>query len=340
MSETICTLKNGKGSSVSVMNYGAAVTSLRVPDRNGDIADVVLGFDSLAGYRAHGWYCGATIGRYAGRIRNSRFSLDGRNYELSANEGPHHLHGGTVGFDKAFWEARSIPAEQAIRLRHISPDGDQGYAGTLDAAVSYTLTDEDALIIDFAATSDRPTPINLTHHGYFNLAGQGDVLGHELMINADEFAEIDEAIIPTGKLLGVGGTPFDFRRSMTIGSRISDAHPQLEIGRGYDHDYCVRDVGAEFLGARFAARVFEPSSGRLLEVFTTEPVVHFYSGHAIPDAPLGKSGRRYGPYSGFALETQGFSDAPNQPHFPSTILRQGEQFRARTVFRFSVAETV
>ena len=338
MSHTTCTLTNGKGSSVSITNYGAAVTALRVPDRDGRLDDVVLGFDSLDDYRTHGWYCGATIGRYAGRLRNARFTLDGRHYEVAANEGPHHLHGGTVGFDKALWEARSLPDEQSIRLRHISPDGDQGYAGTLDAAVAYTLTDDDALIIDFAATSDRATPINLTHHGYFNLAGQGDVLGHVLTINAEEFAEIDTTVIPTGKLLDVAGTPFDFRRPMAIGSRISADHAQLRAGHGYDHDFRVREQGSEYLGARFAARVFEPASGRVLEVFTTEPVLHVYSGNFIPGTPLGKGGRKYGPYSGVALETQGFSDAPNLPQFPSTILRQGEQYRARTVFRFSVAE--
>jgi aldose 1-epimerase len=337
MIEDVYTLRNERGMSVSVASYGATLVSIIVPDRDGRLDDVVLGFDSLEAYRTHGWYCGATIGRYAGRIRNARFALDGRQYSLTANQGPHHLHGGALGFDKVEWESRHLPAEQAVRMRHISPDGDQGYSGTLDAAVAYTLTDRDELIIDSTATTDRATPVNLTNHSYFNLAGGGDILDHELLLNADEYAPLDEALIPTGALGNVGRTPFDFREVQPIRSRIANHHKQLELAGGYDHDFAVRDSGIEYLGARFAARVHDPSTGRVMEVFTTQPVVHFYSGNFIDADPPGKGGRRYGPRSGLALETQHFSDSPNQARFPSAILRAGEQYLARTIFRFSVA---
>ena len=338
MSEPACTLENKRGMSVTVSSYGAAITALRVPDREGRIADVVLGFDTLEDYRRHDWYCGAVIGRYAGRIRDARFSLDGRHCELSANHGAHHLHGGHVGFDKVFWELRSLPAERAVRLRHISPDGDEGYPGTLDAAVAYMLTDNNELIVDFAATIDRPAPVNLTQHTYFNLAGCGDVLAHQLAINADAFAEVDGMLLPTGRLLPVESTPLDFRSLTAIGARIADPVPQMRFASGYDHDFRLRASGTEYMGARFAARVVDPLSGRVLEVFTSEPALHFYSGQFIESTPPGKHGRAYGPHSGLALEAQHFSDSPNQPAFPTTILRHGEQYRARTIFRFSIAQ--
>lgn len=337
MTEHACTLENAAGMCVTVSNYGAAITALRVPDANGRINDVVLGFDSLDDYRRHDWYCGAVIGRYAGRIRDARFTLAGRHCQLAANQGRHHLHGGHAGFDKVFWELRSLPADRAVRLRHISPDGDEGYPGTLDAAVAYTLTDGNELIVDFSATTDRPTPVNLTQHVYFNLAGCGNVLAHELSIHADEFAEIDESLLPTGRLLGVEDTPLDFRKPTAIGARIESGDAQLRLAGGYDHDYRIHATGPEYMGARLAARVLEPVSARTLEVFTTQPVLHFYSGNFIGRTPPGKNGAAYAPRSGFALETQHFSDSPNQPAFPSTIVRPGGQYRARTIFRFSVA---
>ncbi len=336
MIEDLYTLRNQAGMSVSVMNYGASLVSLTVPDREGRFTDVVLGFDSLDAYRAHGWYCGATVGRYAGRIRNARFTLDGRECSLSANQGLHHLHGGSVGFNKRVWESRFIESEQTVRMRHISPDGDQGYAGTLDAAVAYTLTDDNALIIDFSATTDRATPVNLTNHGYFNLAGKGDILGHAMLINAKAFALVDDALIPTGEFIAVGGTPFDFHQARLIGERIGAKDKQLRLAGGYDHDFVLSETGSTVLGARFAARVHDATSGRVLEVYTTQPALHFYSGNFIDAKPLGKNGAVYGAHSGFALETQHFPDSPNQPHFPSTIVRSGEQYRARTIFRFSV----
>ncbi len=330
-------LRNPNGVEVRVSNYGASIISIVVPDRNHQLDDVVLGFDSLAGYLAHTWYCGATVGRYAGRISNARFRLDGRDYELSANEGPHHLHGGVIGFDKVVWQARTLEAERGVRLRYISADGEEGYAGTLDTAVTYKLTDDNDLIVDYSAATDRPTPINLTQHSYFNLAGSSDILHHELSINADAFLPVNNTLIPTGGIRSVEGTPFDFRQPVRIGARIHAADQQLEIARGYDHDFVIRNGGPEHLGAPWAARAHEPGSGRVLEVFTTQPALHFYSGNSIASGPPGRNQTMYGAYSGFALETQHFADSPNQPPLPSTILRPGAPYRARTVYRFSIA---
>jgi aldose 1-epimerase len=284
----------------------------------------VLGFDAMADYRAHGWYCGATVGRFAGRIKGARFTLDGREYVLAANNGANHLHGGMRGFDKVSWQVAHADSTM-LRLHHTSASGEEGYPGTVNAQVVYTLTDADELIVDHVATSDRPTPINLTHHGYFNLAGagRGDVLGHELQIDAGHYLPVDAELIPTGELRPVAGTIFDFRTSTRLGERTKD----------YDHDFVLRAADSE--QPRFAARLREPESGRVLEVFTTQPALHIYTGAHISNEPAGKGGAVYGPYAGVALEAQHFPDSPNQPAFPSTILRPGSEYRQRTIYRFS-----
>ncbi len=329
-------LRNAVGAVVRISNYGASVVAVEMPHRDGRLGDVVLGFDSLADYRAHSWYCGATIGRFAGRISHARFSLDGRNHMLSVNAPPHHLHGGIKGFDKVVWQARADD-DRSLRLRYISADGEEGYAGTVDAAVTYSLTDDNALVIDYFAHTDRATPINLTHHSYFNLAGHGDILDHELTINADEFVPNDATLTPLGGRRDARGSVFDFRSPHRIGERIDVADPQLRVAGGYDHDFPLRKETAEVAGARFAARAHDPVSGRVLEVFTTQPALRFYSGNFIASEPAGKGGVRYGPHSGFALEAQHFADSPNHPDFPASIVRPGTPYRERTIYRFSVA---
>lgn len=335
MDVDLFTLRNRHGAEVRATNYGAIVVSVRVRDRDDVFDDVVLGFESLADYRAHGWYCGGIVGRNAGRIRDARFTLDGHRTLLTANHGVNHLHGGNRGFDRVVWKAEPIESAQGLRLRYVSRDGEEGYRGMVAAEVTYTLTEDDALVIDFLATTDQPTPINLTQHSYFNLAGcHGDVLGHELMINADAYLVLDSGLIPTGEYASVAATPFDFRQPAAIGARIDADHEQLRLAHGYDHDFVVRTDGRAM---PLAARVQEPATGRVLEVFTTQPALHFYSGSFIGTTPLGKEGVAYGGRSGFALEAQHFPDSPNQPAFPSTILRPGAAYRARTVYRFSVA---
>lgn len=300
------------------MTYGAIIVSLRVADRAGTLGNVVLGSDSLAGYLPNSPYFGAIIGRYANRIAKGRFILDGETYQLAINNGPNHLHGGIKGFDKVVWQAQPIstPGGEGVALSHISPDGDEGYPGTLSVRVQYLLTDRDELVVDYEATSDAPTPINLTQHSYFNLAGpgSGDILGHELMIAADSYTPVDSTLIPTGGIAPVAGTALDFRTPMAIGARSGDG--------GYDHNFVLRGGGGGGGGggrAGPAARVVEPATGRTLDVFTTEPGLQFYCGN-----------------SGFCLEAQHFPDSPNQPQFPSTILRPGQRFRSRTVFAFGV----
>lgn len=325
-------LRNSGGMEVRITNYGATVVSIYVRDRDDVYDDVVLGFDSLDGYRTHTWYAGATVGRYAGRISAARFNLAGREHRLFANDGANHLHGGQRGFDRVVWDAQHFagPASRVVRLRYLSPDGEEGYPGTIDALTTYTLTDDDELIIDYFATTDRATPISLTQHSYFNLAGagNGNVLDHEIMIAADYYLPVNRTLIPTGEILDVKGTPFDFREPASIGSRINAAHDQLSIARGYDHDFVLR--GSE----RLAARVQEPKTGRVLEVSTSQPVLHFYSGSYSGVAPAGKNGVQYPARAGFALEAQQYGDAPNQARFPSAILQPGNEYRARTTYRF------
>lgn len=344
------TLENARGVRAEISDYGGTVIRLFAPDRHGKSEDVVLGFDTVAPYVKHDAYFGALIGRYGNRIAAGKFSLEGVSYTLPTNNRPGgrpcHLHGGE-GFDKALWAAEPFAAPEgaALRLRHRSPDGDQGYPGTLDVTVVYTLLADNALRIDYSATTDQPTPVNLTNHSYFNLAGhnRGDVLGHELTLHASTFTLIDEGMIPTGKIASVAGTPFDFRKPRPIGAHINQADDQLRYGGGYDHNFVLDQPGASAAAVSatapiippLAASVYEPSSGRMLEVFTTEPGVQFYSGNFLNGALRGKEGHVYGYRSGFCLETQHFPDSPNQPTFPSTLLRPGQTYRTTTIYRFT-----
>ncbi|HKP75404.1 MAG TPA: aldose epimerase family protein [Longimicrobiaceae bacterium] len=320
------------GLTAVVLNYGAIVQSLRAPDRDGNVADVVLGYDTEAEYEGDEFYLGAVVGRSAGRIRGAGFTLDGERVRLSANDGANHLHGGFRGFGKATWQALAFEdaSGAGVVLEHVSSDGDEGYPGNLAVRVTYTLTHDAALRVDFHATTDRATPVNLTQHAYFNLAGEGsgDVLGHELQIAASAYTPLGVNLIPTGEIAAVEGTPLDFRRPRAIGERIGAADEQLRIARGYDHNFVLDGPGDAA-----AARLRDPRSGRVLELFTSEPGMQLYTGNFL-DA-TGKRGHRYGPRAGVCLETQHFPDAPNQPGFPSTILRPGQEYRSRTEFRFS-----
>lgn len=328
------TLGNTEGMQLSVMSYGGAIVSLQAPDRDGNLDDIVLGFDSLEDYLGHSHYFGAIVGRYANRIGRGRLEVDGSRYQLPINDEPHHLHGGTRGFDRVAWQCEPFRngRGEGLALRHTSPDGDQGYPGALKVEVHYLLSNSNELQVDYLATTDKPTPVNLTQHSYFNLggAGTGDILDHQLSIEADTFTPVDCTLIPTGKIVPVVDTPFDFRTPIAIGSRIVDPDPQLQYARGYDHNFVLRGEGS---GPTHAARVMEPGTGRTLDVFTTEPGLQLYSGNQL-DGVSGRGGRTYGPHSGFCLETQHFPDSPNQPGFPSTILRPGGRYQSRTVFAF------
>jgi aldose 1-epimerase len=329
------TLDNGRGMRATVTNYGGIVTSLVVPDRAGQGTDVVLGYDSLEGYLRATPYFGAIVGRYANRIARARFTLDGREYTLAANDHGNSLHGGLRGFDKLLWEASPFhdSAQAGVRLHLVSPDGDEGYPGRLDVVVTYALSDSDEMRITYQATTDQPTVLNLSHHGYFNLAGpaSGDVLGHELTLAADRFTPIDSLLIPTGELRSVAGTPMDFRAPTAIGARIGQDDQQLRFGKGYDHNW-VLDGPAGTL--RLAARVRDPRSGRVMEIRTTEPGIQFYSGNFLDGTIVGKGGTPYRHRAGFCLETQHFPDSPNHPDVPSTVLRPGQEYRSTTVYRF------
>jgi len=331
----VYTLTNRNGVEVRAITYGAIITSIRVPDRRGTVADVALGFDTLAGYLTEHPFFGAVVGRYGNRIANARFTLDGRTYQLAANNGPNHLHGGVRGFDKHVWAAAPIAGANGVAFTRTSPDGEEGYPGTLQVRVSYTLTDTNELAIDYQATTDKATPVNLTQHTYFNLAGHdaGTVLDHEVTIDADRFTPVGESLIPTGTLSPVEGTPFDFRRPAKVGARIDAAHEQITFGRGYDHNWVLNRRGA---GPQLAARVTEPTTGRTLEVLTTEPGVQFYTGNFLDGSAKGRGGVAYPRRGGLCLETQHFPDSPNQPSFPSTILKPGDTYRSRTVWRFGV----
>ena len=318
------------------MTYGATLVSLKVPDRAGKFEDVVLGFDRLETYENDTHYLGATIGRYANRIAKGRFTLNGVEYKLATNNGENHLHGGVRGFDKVVWRARPLAARggSALELTYLSRDGEEGYPGNLSVRVVYTLTDADELRIDYSATADKDTVVNLTHHSYFNLAGHGngDILGHRLMLNAARFTPTDAGAIPTGELRAVRGTPFDFTRPTAIGARIEQPDEQLRLGNGYDHNYAVNGRAGAM---RLAARVTEPTSGRAMEVWTTEPGVQLYTGNYLDGTPDGKGGRPYRRRYAFCLETQHYPDSPNRPEFPSTVLRRGGRFRSTTVYKFS-----
>jgi aldose 1-epimerase len=326
-------LTNGAGLEVRALTYGCIIRTLSVPDRTGTVADVVHGFDTLEPYLRRHPYFGAVVGRYANRIANARFTLDGRTYTLEANNGPNHLHGGRDGFDRRLWDATIAARGADVVFSRTSPDGEEGYPGTLKVEVTYTLGEAGELSIVYRATADAPTPVNLTQHTYFNLAGHdaGDILDHELTIDADRFTPTDEGQIPVGALAAVDGTPFDFRTPARIGPRIDAAHEQLRYGKGFDHNFVLNRADE---GLRLAATLADPRSGRTLDVLTTEPGVQFYSGNLLDGSFEGKGGVRYARRSGVCLETQHFPDSPNQPQFPSTILRPGATYRSQTVFRW------
>jgi aldose 1-epimerase len=332
----VITLRNGKGIELTVLTYGGIIMSLKTPDRDGTIDDIVLGHDSVAGYEANSPYFGSLIGRVGNRIANGTFMLDGQAYTLAKNNGPNHLHGGLKGWDKVVWKA-SDPFQDrtgvGVRLEYTSPDGDEGYPGTVTAHITYTLTPDNRLIVDYHATTDKPTIINLTQHSYFNLGGARttDILGHEMMINADRYTPVDETLIPTGEIAPVEGTPFDFRTPTTIGARINATNTQLEYGKGYDHNYALTRSGD---GLQLAARVYEPTTGRTLEVATTEPGLQVYTGNFLDGTITGKGGRVYPHRSGFCLETQHFPDSPNHANFPTIELRPGSEYSSQTVFTF------
>lgn len=333
---TIYTLTNRRGAEARIMDYGGTLVSLKVPDRRGRLGDVVAGCDTLAGYLKQTSYLGALVGRFVNRIALGRFTLDGAQYQLATNNGPNHLHGGVRGFDKVVWQAQSITtkAGPALTLTYLSHDGEEGYPGNLSVKVTYTLTHNNELRIDYEATTDKATVVNLTHHSYFNLAGEGsgDILRHRLQINAARFTPTDANAIPTGELRAVRGTPFDFTRATEIGARIATDDEQLRFGSGYDHNYVINGSAGTL---RRAAAVHEPTTGRTMEVWTTEPGMQFYSANFLAvEAGDGKHGHAYPRRSAFCLETQHFPDSPNKPAFPSTVLRKGQRFRSTTVYRF------
>ncbi len=342
VSMDVFTLVNASGTEVRFIAYGGTIVSVRVPDRHGVLADVTPGFDTLDEYRHDGRFFGALIGRYANRIAGARFALDGVEYALPANDGVNHLHGGPRGFHRREWRVApfrsevgsSVPSTGAV-LYCRSSAGDEGYPGTLVTRVTYTLADDDTFTIDYSAVSDAPTPVNLTQHAYFNLGGHdaGDVLGHELFLNAVAFTPVDRSLIPTGEIRPVQETSFDFTTPRQIGAAMAAGDEQLGIGGGFDHNFVLDGrVPGE---ATLAARVHDPASGRTLEILTTEPGIQFYSGNGLAGGPPGKGGCRYSRYDAFALETQHFPDSPNQPRFPSTIVRPGGEYRSTTVWRFS-----
>jgi aldose 1-epimerase len=331
------TLRNAHGLEVRAISYGAIIVSIRVPDRAGHFDDVVLGEDDVAGYLGESAHFGAVVGRYGNRIAKARFTLDGKTYALAANNGPNHLHGGVKGFDRVVWKAEpSASGPASVTFRYTSPDGEEGYPGTLSARVTYTLGDADDLTFEYSATTDKPTVVNLTQHSYFNLGGAAsghDILGHLLTLDADRFTPVDEGLIPLGPLAPVAGTPFDFRKPMAIGARIDADDEQIRRGHGYDHNFVLNRSG---VGLVHAARVFDPGTGRTLDIQTTEPGVQFYTGNFLDGSITGKGGVAYKHRSGLCLETQHFPDSPNEPSFPSTVLRPGQEYRSKTVVTFGV----
>ncbi|MFO7936742.1 MAG: aldose epimerase family protein [Kiritimatiellia bacterium] len=329
------TLVNSRDMEVRLTNYGARITAVKVPDRNGKTADVVLGHNSVEGYinAKERPYFGAVVGRYGNRIAEGKFTLNGKTYELATNNGKNHLHGGNIGYDKRVWNAETF-GDNSVAFTLDSHDGEEGYPGNLKVKVTYTLTDENELKISYLATTDKATPVNLTNHAYFNLAGEGSgsILNHELMLNADAFTPVNKGLIPTGEFRPVKGTPFDFTTAKAIGRDIRQKNIQLEYGNGYDHNF-VLNKSEE--GMTPVASVYEPESGRVMEVFTEEPGVQFYCGNFLSGSVTGKSGRPYSCCSGFCLETQHYPDSPNREIFPSTILKPGEQYKTTTVYKFS-----
>lgn len=331
---SLYTLKNANGIELDVTNYGGIITRLVTPDAKGQRADIVLGYDNLAQYLENNPYFGAIIGRYGNRIAAGKFVLNGTSYQLATNDGANHLHGGVQGFDKKLWDAKTFVQHDAVGvvLSLLSPDGDQGYPGNLQVEVTYTLANNNELQMLFTATTDKTTVVNLTQHSYFNLAGQGDILSHELTIPAEKITPVAAGLIPTGQLQHVAGTPFDFRSSKAIGRDITADDAQLKLGQGYDHNFVLKNTPDKELV--LAGLVLEPKSGRVLEVLTDDIAVQFYSGNFLDGSIQGK-GRTYGHRSGFCLEPQHFPDAPNQPDFATTVLEPGQQYQSRIVYRFS-----
>jgi aldose 1-epimerase len=331
------TLTNQKGMEVAITNFGGIVVSLKVPDRTGKFDDVVLGYDSLDGYLTNKAFFGALIGRYGNRIAHGKFTLNGQTYTLPKNDGDNTLHGGPEAFNKKLWTAKDVSSAkgQALELTYMSPDDEEGFPGNLNAKVVYTLNDQNELTIAYSATTDKDTVVNLTNHSYFNLAGQGtgDILRHELMIKGDHITAVDETLIPTGELRPVKGTPFDFTHATAIGARINQDDPQLKIGKGYDHNWVLNEHGSG--SPVLAAEAYEPKSGRVLQVLSTEPGVQFYSGNFLDGTIHGKGNKLYNHRYGFCLETQHFPDSPNHPKFPSTTLKPGQTYSTTTVFKFS-----
>ncbi len=329
------TLRNANGAGAKIMTYGAIVTSLEMPDSQGQMDDVVLGYDTLDGYLKTTPYFGAIVGRYGNRIGKATFTLDNVAYSLARNDKENHLHGGIKGFDKVVWSDKPVWKSDAVgvELTYLSKDGEEGYPGNLTSTVTYLLTNKNELRIEYLATTDKATPVNLTHHGYFNLTGgERDILGHELMLNANKFTPVDAGLIPTGELQPVKDTPMDFTTDTAIGARIEADFEQLKAGGGYDHNWVINRSGG---GLILAAKVTEPTTGRVMEVFTTEPGVQFYAGNFLDGTITGKGGRVYQHRWGFCLETQHYPDSPNKPSFPSTILRPGDTYKTTTVYRFS-----
>jgi aldose 1-epimerase len=331
----IYTLRNSNGVEAKITNYGGIVVSLNVPDRKGNMADVVLGFNTLEEYLKGHPYFGSLIGRYGNRIAKGVFSLNNVKYTLATNNGENHLHGGPNGFHTVVWTAKEIKDKDSVGLylTYLSKDGEEGYPGNLSATVVYTLTNKNELRLDYSATTDKDTIINLTHHSYFNLKGEGsgDILSHDLMINADKFTPVDNTLIPTGELKEVKGTPMDFTKPTAIGARINEKYEQLTFGKGYDHNWVLK---RDKKGLDLAATLYEPTTGRFMEVYTTEPGLQFYSGNFLDGTIKGKSGKIYEFRTGLCLETQHFPDSPNKPQFPSTVLKPGQQYTHSTIYRF------
>ncbi len=328
------TLCNAKGMEAKICNYGGIVVSLKVPDRNGQFGDVVLGYDTLDGYLKQSPYFGCLVGRYGNRIAKGKFTLSGAVYTLVTNNGPNALHGGTKGFDKVVWEAKPMQTKQgpALELRYVSKDGEEGYPGTLIVTARYTLTEDNGLRLEYTATTDKDTVVNLTQHTYFNLAGKGDILGHVVMMPADRFTPVDETLIPTGELRPVKGTPFDFNTPTAIGARIKQEDQQLKFGGGYDHNWVFNKRIGDLT---VMACVSDPSTGRVLEVLSTEPGLQFYTGNFLDGTLTGKGGRVYNFRNAFCMEPQHYPDSPNQPNFPSVVLKPGQTYKNTIVYRFS-----
>ena len=331
----LITLRNAHGTEAQILTYGGIVMSLKVPDKDGKFGDVVLGFDNLGSYLTNSPYFGALVGRYGNRIANGKFAIDGHTYTLAQNNGANNLHAGPVGFDKVVWnvvQQRATDKDASVELSYLSKDGDQGFPGNLKVTATYTVTEDNALRLDYTATTDKATVVNLTHHSYFNFAGSGDILNEEVVINADKFLPVDANLIPTGELRPVKGTPFDFTTPRKVGERINDNDEQLKLGGGYDHCWVLNKKSGEL---SFAASAYDAGTGRFMEVFSTEPGTQFYTGNFL-DGLHGKNGQTYPRRTGFCFEPQHFPDSPNHPDFPGAVLRPGQTYKNTIIYRFSV----